>query len=43
MDVFRLSQVILSEAQTTAIPITREDHLISAYVLELISKVTSSV
>ena len=43
VDVFCLSQVILSEAQTTAIPITREDHLISAYVLEPISKVASSV
>lgn len=30
VDVFCLSQVILSEAQTTATPLIHEDHLISA-------------
>lgn len=43
VDMFCLSQVILSKGQTTATLIIHVDHLISAYVLELSSKVTLSV
>lgn len=34
VDAFCLSQVILSEAQTTVAPVIHEDHLISVHVLE---------
>lgn len=38
VDVFCLSEVSLSEAQTTNTPITHEDHLISVYILEPVSR-----
>lgn len=36
--VFCLSEVSLSEAQTAITPITHEDHLISVYILEPVSR-----
>lgn len=38
VDVFCLSEVSLSEGQTTITPITHEDYLISVYILEPVSR-----